>query len=129
MVSNKLSSRRTFLVRPKVCKSLPKIKLAAMASAALVYFDPSQKNEGINQWGSVDFYACLPCEAVGSDVAIVWTADGLELNAPPIVPNCTTVSVDFRGANPGQFAILAQCTWQSGAYAVARCVITITEIH
>lgn len=125
MPSNALSSKRTYLVKPKVCKSIPKWKKITSGSFPDCGWEPNQITVQVGVPASADFFACLLCEPAGNSYQIDWTPDKVYLLYPPPTSNCVKITVDFEAYQVGQGSLVAKATWFNGATCTATLPIVV----
>lgn len=132
MASNALSSRRSYLRRPKVCREADnpgRCHPPPVLPPRWCELDPSSFEELPDQPVNIVPHAC--CEALpeGQDVSVAVEWTGGTLTDVTTIGNCADPGPwEYTGTEgPGSYYIEATFTWSDTGVCIARCEITITE--
>ena len=125
MTSNKLSTRRGMLLRPKVCKSIPKINQISAASFPTCYLTLDKYTVHQNDHVEGVYFGCLLCEPQSNPIKVVPTATAGEFNIVGTPMNCYPCTVQYDAYVLGVQTLTCEGTWFNGALCVASVQVTV----
>lgn len=125
MVSNKLSSKRHFLVRPKVCKAQSHKASIVGLSLPDCVIDPPAVTIVEYDVAKIELSFCVMCEPIGNPVKFTEHFEEGYTSGPPEIVNCQPIIVYWHDLPPGHHLITFEIEWWSGASCQLECVVTV----
>ena len=113
------------LLRPKVCKSIPKTKLIAQTSfpTCSLTMDKVVMHQAEHVEGS--FIACLLCEPDGNPIKVIPSATAGEFNLVGTPINCYPTTVQYDAWVIGEQILRCRATWFNGAICESKILVTV----
>lgn len=129
MPSSKLTTRRGFLTRPKVCKPPPPppppVELPPRTCD--IWEDDITLPAGGEE--EINFEACCVALPEAQSVSCQWTVTGGDLDAAEIIGNCDPADSGTyeAGEETGDFLIEVLFTWSDTGTCSDSCIVHIEE--
>jgi hypothetical protein len=113
MASNKLSTRRGYLLRPKVCTPSPPPSEAPGLPPRSCGLDPAEITTEPEDTEEFEFWACCEALPLEEAVACEWECTGGELTAPDSAQNCEPPDTASWEApeETGDYTVTCLFTW------------------
>lgn len=125
MVSNKLSAKRHFLVRPKVCKAQSHKASVVGLSLPACKIEPTAVTIVEYEEAKLELSFCVMCEPIGNPVKVATEADEGYFSGPPVTLNCVPIVVYWGGGSPGVHLLTFKIEWWTGALCELESVVTV----
>lgn len=126
VVTNKLSAKRHYLIRPKVCKAqTAKAGIVALSLPACE-IKPDKITIREDQFATFLLDFCVACEPLANPVNIETIASSGWFAGPPETENCVLYEVYWYPTEVGVFDLTFKITWFTGATCTLHATVTVT---
>jgi len=128
MATNKLSAKRHYLIRPKVCKAQTEKAGIVGLSLPACKIDPEEVSIREDQFATFLLDFCVACEPIANSVNVKTIATSGWFEGPPTTENCVLWEVYWHPTEVGVFNLTFEVTWFTGATCTLHATVTVTPL-